>query len=89
MCSGLGYTKTKRPVIPKKGGFGVMAITLQILSNGNRENQTMSKIRKTVPKLSQNIKRGMIMIVHVHFLRFAKRKKVICVHFSIIRDNVI
>ena len=66
-------------MIPKKAGFGVMAVILQILSDGYRVNQTITKIMKTVPNFLQKVKGGMIMIVPNHFLRFAKEKKVIYV----------
>ena len=83
LISGSGYTVKERPVIPMKAGFGVTTVTLQILSNGYRVNQTIT-IMNTVPKFSQQIKSGMIMNVPTYIIGCAKGKKVTCVRSSIV-----
>ena len=85
LISGSGYTVKERPLIKMKAGFGVTAVTLQILSNGYLVNQTITEIRpKTVLKVYRKIEGGMIFHVQSYNLPFAKGKKVICVPSSIV-----
>ena len=82
--SGSGYSATRRPVIQRKAGPGVMGILLQILSSGNRVNQITTGIVENVRNFSKLTNGGLVTIALTYLLRFAKGKKVLnlCKLFS-------